>query len=291
MLKKINLFSFVFIFLIHCTNVYSPTGIQGKQAKKQLEEHRSNLSLVSLSSVLTASLNASSNSANSTYTCPTENTATLGFTSPTAAANFSLPTGTSYVDLSVPAAGTYYFRSNAAASYAMYTGKVLKTATTSATATCYHSTNSVCGTTDLSAASISSYIGLFISVNAGTCLAFQCTAPAYIRLRLYSNETVSVSALESVISLTYTPSLFETIADIGDDTYYTMKSFKRCKNEITNYAVIETQYSRHLTSIMNEVSSCNKPSSAIQAASVNPSLTASLQADACNLEPVNAFGY
>ncbi|MBM9591066.1 hypothetical protein JWG41_11450 [Leptospira sp. 201903075] len=291
MLKKINLFSFVFIFLIHCTNFYSPTGIQGKQAKKQLEEHRSNLSLVSLSSVLTASLNAFSNSATSTYTCPTENTATLGFTSPTAAANFSLPTGTSYLDLSVPSNGTYYFRSYPAAAYASYTVKILKTETTSASASCKFTTNSVCGTADLSGSVVSSYVGFSLSVDAGSCLAFQCTSPAYIRFRRYSNETVSVSALESVISLIYTPSIFESISDIGDDTYYTMKSFRKCKNEIANYAVIETQYSRHLTSIMTEVSSCNKPSSAIQAAAVNPSLTASLQADACKLEPVNAFGY
>ncbi|WP_281492762.1 hypothetical protein [Leptospira meyeri] len=35
----------------------------------------------------------------------------------------------------------------------------------------------------------------------------------------------------------------------------------------------------------------NKPNAAIQATSLNPSLTASLQADACKLEPVNVFGY
>ncbi|TGL45992.1 hypothetical protein EHQ49_00700 [Leptospira perdikensis] len=291
MLKKMKLVFFVLIFLVHCTNVYSPTGIKGEQAKKQLEEHRSNLSLVSLISVLSASFSASANAANSTYTCSTENNATLGFTTPTTASNFSLPSGTSYVDLSVPSSGTFYFRSNAAASYAMYTGKILKTATTSANASCYYSTNSVCGTTDLSAASISSSIGLFISVNAGTCIAFRCTSPAYIRFRLYSNETVSTSTLDSVISLTYTPAIFESISNIGNDTYYTMESFKKCKKEITNYAVIETQYAGYVGSVLNEVSSCNKPNSAIQAASVNPSLTASLQADACELEPVNVFGY
>ncbi|WP_246838281.1 hypothetical protein [Leptospira meyeri] len=281
---------FVFLFLFNCANVFSPTGIKGEEAKKKIEEHRSDMSLLGTFNLLFFAISPSSSSSTS-FTCPTENTATLGFSGPTTTANFNLPTTATYVDLSVPSSGTFYFRSNQSFTNGTYTAKILKTANTSANASCYYSTSSVCGTTDLSAASIGLFVGSFMTVTPGNCLAIKCSNPAYIRIKPYAVESTSSFTLDSVISLGVTPTLFESLSGIENDTYYTLESYDKCKNEITNFALIEMQYSKYLSEVLNEVSNCNKPNAAIQAAPLNPSLTASLQADACKLEPVNVFGY
>ncbi|PJZ86399.1 hypothetical protein [Leptospira harrisiae] len=283
---------FVILFIFNCANVFSPTGIKGEQAKKKIEEHRSNLSFLSISNLLMGSTaSPSSNPSSLNYSCPTENAAVLGFSGPTTTANFSLPQVGAYIDLSVTSSGTSYFRSNPSFTNTLFVSKILKTESTSANASCYYTTTSVCGTTDLSMASIGLLVDSTISVSPGTCLAIKCSSPAYIRMKQYSVETVSNFLLDPILSVVFTPVLFESLSGINDDTYYTLESYAKCKKEITNFALIELQYSNYLSALLKEISSCNKPNAAIQAATLNPSLTASLQADACKLEPVNALGY
>ncbi|TGM82382.1 hypothetical protein EHR01_06260 [Leptospira mtsangambouensis] len=284
--------TFVLLFVFNCANVFSPTGIKGEQAKKKIEEHRSSLSFLSITNLLMSSISSSaSNPSASSYSCPTENTAVQGFSGPTTTANFSLPQVGTYIDLSVPSSGTFYFRSNPSSTNTIFVSRILKTENTSANASCYYSTNSVCGTTDLSVASIGLMVGSTISVSPGTCLAIKCSTPAYMRIKQYSVESISNILLEPMLSVVSSPMLFESLSGINNDTYYTLESYAKCKEEITNFSLIELQYSNHLAAILKEVSNCNKPNAAIQAATLNPNLTASLQADACKLEPVNVFGY
>lgn len=281
----------IFLFFSNCTNFFSPFGIRGEEAKKELQEHRNNLGFVSFLGILSASFNSSSSS-NSNYTCQRESSAISSFTTPTTGANFNLPSTTDYVDLMVTSGGTQYFRSNQTSSSLRFTGKVLKTQSTSANALCYYTASAgACGTTDLSGLGISSSITSYMTVDSGQCMAIRCTENAYIRLKQYSTDTASMTTLDSVSGLINGPYLFEAITRIGDRTYYTMESFDRCKKEITNFALIEIQYASFFASQLVEVSNCNKPNSALQGISLNPALTASLQADACDLEPVNAIGY
>ncbi|TGK52022.1 hypothetical protein EHQ16_14390 [Leptospira kanakyensis] len=292
MSKKNILYLSAFLFFIGCTNVYSPMGIKGKKAKEQLEELRSGLSAVSLFTYIPATLNITSNSTNTTYTCATENTAISGFTNPTTGANFDLSSPINYIDLSVTAGGTHYFRSSPSSTNQIITGKILKTNDTSPTASCSYITGSVCGNTDLSGVSISSSISTMMSVSAGNCLAILCTTPAYIRLKQYNFELFSLAGLEPILSSTSSPYIFESVSKIGEDTYYTKESFEKCRKEIVDYAVIEIQYSKFLSALITEVSTCNKPHSLFQGAASSASkLTAAIQGNACDLEPVNFFGF
>ncbi|MCW7471512.1 hypothetical protein [Leptospira kanakyensis] len=289
MLKIFHVLLVISLFFPNCTNFYSPFGISGEDVKKQLEEHRTNLSFVSFLSLISASIATSSNSS-SNYTCSTESTAIPPLATATTAANFTLPTATTYVDLSVTSGGTQYFRSNIVSSATRISGKILKTPNTSSTAICYYTTDSVCGTADLSGITINSSISSLMTIHAGTCLAIQCNGNAYVRLKEYSVDSPSTAVLGSVMGIFNAPYIFEAVTRLGDRTYYTMESFDRCKKEITNFALIEIQYSSVVSSQLTEVSNCNKPNSMIQTAALDPSLTASLQADACDLEPVNLIG-
>ncbi|TGK92104.1 hypothetical protein EHQ30_18165 [Leptospira brenneri] len=291
MLEKMKIFPVVLFVLCHCTNLYSPMGIKGKDAKKQLEEVRSNLSLVSNFGSFSLLLTPSSSALNS-YTCSTENTAVSGFVTPTTGSNFDFPSLTSYVDLSVTAAGTYYFRSNVSSSNQIISGKILKTKDTSTSASCFYSTSSVCGNTDLSGVSYNSSISTMMSVSAGSCFAIRCTSPAYIRLKQYNLEMSGMFGIDTFLTVTYGPFIFESIAQIGEETYYTKESFEKCKREIVNYAAIEIQNNKFLTSLMTEASNCHKPTSQIQESMATASrLTTLMQADVCNLEPVNLIGF
>ncbi|WP_208729485.1 hypothetical protein [Leptospira congkakensis] len=291
MLKKMRSFGFVLVFVFGCANVYSPMGIRGEEAKKQLEELRSNLGIVGIFASLSAVMNASANSSNTSYTCATDNSAVLGFTTPTTTANFNLPSQTNYIDLSVTTNGTFYFRSNQATTTTMLSGKILKTASTSASASCSSATSSVCGATDLSGVSFFSSISSIMTVAPGSCFAIRCTTPAYVRLKLYNIDSSGLPGVDTLISGIYTPYIFESIANIGEETYYTKKSFERCKREIVNYSMIEIQFANLTSSLVNDASICNKPYSSIQGALLNPGLTAAIQADACDLEPVNPVGF
>ncbi|TGK78568.1 hypothetical protein EHQ24_18655 [Leptospira noumeaensis] len=292
MSKKNLLFFSTLLYVIGCTNVYSPMGIKGEKAKKQLEELRSGLSAVSLFTYLPSIINITSNSTNTTYACPTEDTAISGFTNPTSGSNFDLQSPINYIDLSVTAGGTHYFRSNESSSNLAITGKILKTNDTSAAASCSYVTGSVCGTTDLSGISISSSISTMMFVPLGSCLAIRCTTPAYIRFKQYNFELISMAGIETILSATSSPYIFESVSKIGDDTYYTKESFEKCRKEIVNYSLIEMQYSKFLSTLITEVSTCNKPQSLFQGAATSASrLTAALQGNACDLEPVNFFGF
>ncbi|TGL17065.1 hypothetical protein EHQ46_17720 [Leptospira yanagawae] len=287
---KILFSIFIFLFFTNCTNFFSPFGIRGEEAKKQLEEHRNNLSLVSFLGILSASFSTTSSS-NANYTCQSESSAIVSFATPTTGANFNLPSVTDYVDLMVTSGGTQYFRSNQTSGSLRFTGKILKTQNTSSNAICYYTASAgACGTTDLSGLSIGSSIGSFMTVDSGQCLAIRCSETAYIRLKQYSIETASLATLDSVSGLFNAPFLFEGITRIGDRTYYTMESFNKCKKEITSFALIEIQYASFITSQLVEVANCNKPNSALRSSVWNPALTSSLQADACDLEPVSAIG-
>ncbi|TGL66458.1 hypothetical protein [Leptospira jelokensis] len=289
---KIVFSIFVFLFFANCTNFFSPFGIRGEEAKKQLQEHRNNLGFVSFLGILSGSISSTSYSSNSNYTCQRESSAITAFSTPTTGANFNLPSATEYVDLTVISGGTQYFRSNQTSASLRFTGKILKTQNTSSNAICYYTASAgACGTTDLSGLGISSTIGSFMTVDSGQCLAIRCTETAYIRLKQYSTETASMATLDSVSGLINGPYIFEAITRIGDRAYYTMESFDRCKKEITNFALIEIQYASFFSSQLVEVGNCNKPNSALQGLSFNPALTSSLQADACDLEPVNAVGF
>ncbi|EOQ97924.1 putative lipoprotein [Leptospira wolbachii serovar Codice str. CDC] len=274
---------------ISCSNVYSPMGVKGKDAKKQIRDLNSNLGLLSLPLLLSSASSTSSSSSNTNFICPTETNATLGSANDSTAANFTLPAANNYVDLDAKAGGTLYFRSNVSASSTAYIVKVLQTANTSSTASCtYTSSAGAC------AGAIAAGLALTTATTTiapSNCLAVRCTTAAYIRIQPSITATsTSSSSANSFLSLALAPEILKSVSGIEDDKYYTKESLEKCKEGLTNISVLQSATLSASFGNVREVTFCNKPLSIISSG-IDGNGIAALQGNECKLEEVNLLGF
>ncbi len=284
-MKKI-LFLIIILFSVHCSNIYSPTGVKGKDAKKQIKDLNSNLGLLSFPLLLST---ASSSSSNTNFTCPTESNANLGSASDSTAANFTFPAANKYVDLDAKAGGTLYFRSNASASSSAYIVKVLQTANTSSTASCtYVSSAGACAG---AISAVQTLTTATTTISASNCLAIKCTTAAYIRIQPSATATsIPSSSTNSFLSLALAPKILDSVSGIEDDKYYTKESLDKCKEGLTNISLLQTATLSSTFDNLKEVSYCNKPMSVISSG-IDGNSIAALQGNECKLEEVNPIGF
>ncbi|MGV3666533.1 MAG: small lipoprotein [Leptospira bouyouniensis] len=285
---KNTIICFMLLGTIGCSNLYSPFGVKGKDAKKQIEDLNSSLGLLSFPLLLSSF----SSSSSSSFTCPTETTATVGSASNTSGGTFTLPAASSYVDLDGRASGTKFFRSNAASVNTTFSLKILKTATTNSTASCSYVT-SAGGCTDADLVGLSFTSSSSTSVSAASCLAIKCTNAAYIRIQNSTGSSLSSSSSSSsasFLSLALSPEILNEVSGIEDDKYYTKESLEKCKEGLTTISLFQSSLTVSSVNAIQEISSCNKPFSSLPA-SVDSSGIAALQGNECKLEEVNAIGF
>lgn len=277
---------------INCANIYSPTGIKGKDALKDIEEYRSTLSFASLP-ILFSSLSSSSSSSSSSsdVTCTTEGVTSASPVGVTSASNFSIPAdSSSVIDLVAPG-GTVYFRSAASQSSSSFFIRIssLKTSTVTTQGTCtYNASIGACGTNDLSLLTYSSSVG---SIFQNSCLAARCTTPAVIRITQSptSSSFSSSSASSGLLLSLLEPEIFKSTTGIEDGTYYTKESFEKCKEDITVIGGLQIADLSASVGRFATASACNLPASSLSPALPSSGYTL-LQANACKLEPVNFIG-
>ena len=199
-MKKIVILTVFVLGTVGCSNFYSPMGVKGKDAKKQITELNSNLSLASFPLILSAA----SSSSSSTFVCPVDSSAVLGSSNANSGGAYTLPAIDRFVDLDARAGGTLYFRSGANSGASTgYTIKVIQTSASSgSTATCtYISSAAACTDASLAGSSFSSSTTATV---AGThCLAIRCTTAGYIRIQpsTSSFSTSSSTSSTSFLSL------------------------------------------------------------------------------------------
>lgn len=286
---KNSIISLLLFGVIGCSNIYSPMGVKGKDAKKQIRDLNSNLGLLSFPLLLSSASSTSSSSSNTNFICPTESNANLGSASDSTAANFTLPAANNYVDLDAKAGGSLYFRSNASASSTAYIVKVLQTANTSSTASCTYTTGASACTGAISAAL--TLTTTTTTLSATYCLAIKCTAAAYIRIQPSATATsTSSSSTNSFLSLALAPEILKSVSGIEDDKYYTKDSLEKCKEGLTNISLLQTASLSASFGNVREVSYCNKPLSIISTG-VDSSGIAALQGNECKLDEVNPIGF
>lgn len=287
-MKKLIILVVFVLGAVGCANFYSPMGVKGKDAKKQIADLNSSLSLASFPALLSSF----SSSSSSTFTCPTETTATVSSASSTSGGTFTLPATNSYVDLNSTAGGTKFFRSNSASVLTSYSMKVLKTASTNSTASCsYFASAGACTDADIVGSTFTSTGSA--SVSATNCLSIKCTNAAYIRIQplvTTSSSSSSSFSSNSLLAAALSPEILNQASGIEDDKYYTKESLDKCKESLTTISLFQTSLSSSSATALQEISSCNKPFSSLPT-SVDSSGIAALQGNECKLEEVNFIGF
>lgn len=263
-----------------CSNTYSPNGIKGKDAKKEIRDLIGNLGIVTLPLLV-------SSGTTSGFVCPTESTAIVGSNNASTAANFTLPGQNAYVDLSATG-GTLHFRSNANSSTSTFTVRILQTANTSSSASCTFTSTGICAGAIGTGTSI--FTTASASVSASECLAIRCTNAAYIRIQPLVTTNVSTTSTTSFFSAILAPDILNAVSGIEDDKYYKKDSFEKCKEGVTNISLIQSSLTTSAFSGLREVSNCNKPAGALPQ-TVDSTTVAALQGNECKLEEVNLIGF
>lgn len=298
-MKKIILV-LVALYSVNCANVYSPTGVKGKDAKKEIEDTRAALTPLSLMSLMT--LSSGSSTTTTSVVCDFSSSPTSSV-SATTIGNFDVPKLNNTLDLGSASTGQYYFRSRSytpESTTGTITAKSLVTSSvTTANTTCRYIASSSACSSDLSGLSWTSATSMSsssttISITSGNCLAIRCDGASAIRIK-NASTTSSFSSSSSAFNpadMLLGPELFNQIAAIDDDKYYTKESVDACKDAVTNITLLQQNASTAaFQSFMNEsrqVSTCN---------TLTPSLPSSnglayqaLQGSSCALEEVGFFG-
>ena len=243
---------------IQCS-YYSPTGIKGSVAKKELETLTTTSSASSLTSLISS---ASSLQSTSSVTCTSSN-GVSGSTSASSPTSFTLPinnTSTSTSDFISSSSNTTYFLSSQTTSSAFYSIKSVIGSPSCA----YEASTSICSDTNLSDNSFSSSISSTVSVItliSTQCIAIKCTSSTgTIRLRADLSATSATQAVSTLTSSSLTSTLTNSTIGassypIEDDKYYTKSSFETCKNNILLLQTIsQNAISTKLSNIKNYVS-------------------------------------
>ncbi|MCG9873438.1 MAG: small lipoprotein [Leptospiraceae bacterium] len=275
---------------ISCANIYSPTGIKGKDALKEIEELRGTLSFSSIALLLSTPSSSFSPTTSSSVVCSTDGIPSISpLASSTSASNFSIPNDSNtFVDLSAPG-GTVYFRSQPLTSSPnglFIQVASIRTPTITTAGTCSYSVSAAnCGTSDLSGISYSTS-ATFVFTN--NCLAVRCTTPALVRIRQGNSSLISFDSTSFLLNLA-SPEIFTSTTGIKDDTYYTRDSFDKCKQDIASIGLLQIADVSNSIQKLSVAVPCNLPFSSA-APSLNSAGYSVLEGNACKLEPVSFIG-
>jgi small lipoprotein (TIGR04452 family) len=273
------------VSILSCSSYYSPSGIKGSDAKKQIDDAKTEMGLITL-----PMLNQNLSSLNTgDVTCTLDSNSVSTFAGNTGAANFSIPSevGTS-IDLNATGAG--YFRSQSFSTtndnMSIYIQRII------GSGTCTFSYNSnICGTAAIGTGTQLGSTLLSYSVINGDCLAFNCSGAATIRVRLgASNEVTYTSNLTDLI---LGPEIFNSLTGIEDSTYYTKESVELCKEGITQIGILNAGITSNAMNQFVRVdypqySKCNRPFPRLNSPSTMT--ISALQADSCKLEKEKILG-
>lgn len=254
------------ILALACTNIYVPGAMRGSQVVKEIEEARATGSFGTLPILMGSTTASSTNSTN--VACNVDSSAVPSLAATTTAANFSIPTSLSRVDLKTATTATdgthYFFRSRILDSDVgnrLRIRNLITTVGTTPPQCTYVTGTNVCGNTDLSTAftqptTILSANNTDITVSVGHCLAVRCEGQASLRLKF--ENPVSASQGNVSIDVTGTligPEIFNAMAGIKKNKYYTRASVQACKDMILLINLMQVEsttqamasYQRNLT--------------------------------------------
>ncbi len=283
---NVNILLFVFI---SCADIYSPFGVKGKDAKKEIEDLNGILSVVTILPLL------SFDTSRSNFKCQTELSAVIGSTNSSTTANFSLPEGRNNVDLDARNGGTRYFRSNPATQATSVVIQSITTETSGSSVNCTSETSAATCSGAINTTFSVSSMAFSSSIPAGSCVSITCSSVAYIRIlpsrvSFVNTQTSSNTSLVAFASLLIGPTLFDSIAGIKDDTYYTKESLQDCKKGITELSLLSSAISLNSLAAFRESVFCNKPSTSTPQIT-NPAVDSAVQGNECKLEEVNFIGF
>ncbi|MCU0824422.1 MAG: small lipoprotein [Leptospira sp.] len=290
MTTKFNIFIILLIVLVNCADIYSPFGVKGKDAKKEIGDLNTNLT------ILTSTTLISSDASRNNFKCQTDPTAVVGSTNINPAANFTIPSDANTTDLDSRSGGIRYFRSNASSQATSVVIQSIPTETTNSTVSCTYAISPVaCSGAINTSVSVSSS-GLSTFVTAGSCIAITCTSAAYIRILPANVSGINAPTSSNpfqffIFSFRFlASSIFNDISGIKDDTYYTEESFKKCKNSVTELSLLSSSISVNSLLPFRDALFCNKPVTSFPI-QVNPFLESALKGNECKLEEVNLIGF
>lgn len=269
-----------FFFVVSCANIYSPSGIKGDKAKKEIKYLMDSLGLLPSFALFSGA----------SYKCQVSSSAVSGTNDANTPSNFLLPNGFTE-DLNASAGGTLFFRSTNATQIKNYNLKLLRTTNTDPTASCSLTiSNNACVDTIATGNPLNNEAQIVVPF--GECLAIMCTGRAYIRminLDMLTNGVTSSPESVAVNVWVTAPEFFRKIAKIDDDIYYTNKSFNQCKKGIVEVAALDANTAFARANNYFEVTYCNQALTFFPSTDANT--TAILQGNVCHLEPVNALGF
>lgn len=270
----------LFLLIFNCANIYSPSGIKGDKAKKEIKYLMDSLGLIPARTLFSPA----------SYRCQVDSSAILGSSNANTPSNFSLLSFTTK-DLNASAGGTLFFRSTSNNQIKSFNLKLLRTANTESTADCSVSISANACMDPISTGTPLTNDGQVV-VPFGECLAIMCTAPAYIRVQDLTVVTNRVTPSPEVVAINtwiVAPEVFRNISKIDDNIYYTNESFNKCKKGIVEVSALDSSAAFARANNYFEVSYCNKVQTASSVSDANTA--AILQGNECHLEPVNALGF
>ncbi|WCL48793.1 TIGR04452 family lipoprotein [Leptospira sp. GIMC2001] len=296
-MKKI-LFLFTILVSIGCANIYSPTGIKGSDAIKEIEEAQSSAGFLAFP-ILLSGISSTSTSTSSNVTCTADANAISPLATTTSTANFTTPgINEATVDLTTTASGGY-FRSQAISDTVTFSSPISAKIITG-TASCRYSIGTgFCGTTNLTSVSAgttisSSFAGSITSTSSNSCLAIYCNGAATVRLKRQSTSTTSSGSTFNFTGLILGPEIFKSVAGIDESKYYKKESVEECKNSIVSISVLSSAL---LSARINQFSTdstaaqaCNSNSPSFADINLPAFSTEILQGESCKLEEVGFLG-
>ncbi|MCC5816104.1 MAG: TIGR04452 family lipoprotein [Leptospira sp.] len=288
----------IFVWLVNCNYIYSPTGIRGSDARAEIDEVKQTTGFISLPLLSSSVSSVSGSGQTSNATCSVKSDAISSSNSPTSTANITVPPVNSSVDMN-HTTGTGYFRTNPFNN--LQVGQiVLFRQITGNTGDCsFNYGPTACETTDITTLTDPTNVERennsrinFDEDTANNCLAIRCNAPAAIRLRTTTSGSATASVEFDTVGFIVSPILFESLTEINDDRYYTKDSVESCKENISLLSLIqfsETQRAFQAYSAQDALAtSCNENNPSFSPPS--NLLISLLQGSLCSIEEVGFFG-
>lgn len=302
----ISLFLFSFFFIFQCSYIYTPFGIRGSDALAELEESKTLAGLITLP-IQQRATRLNLDSVEPPLCSLTENPIPSS-TNGSSPQPFSLPDDLKIQDLETQGVGTHYFQSLPISKDTLLDTVKLQTIRTEkypnvTDNSCRFRLTSQCNASmsisDPGYFSISSSsptdLGESSNFQEGICLQIICIEPAVVRLRNdpKSNQDESIRTRLDAANLALGRDIFNSLAKIQKDRYYTRKSFQSCKDSIILIglvqALINTRDIRFFQDGRIQNRFCNQftPSLSTQK---NNTIFNLLQGATCNLKEVNYIG-
>lgn len=297
------------LFYTSCNYLYTPIGISGKDAKKEIEKEIDGISLI----LLAASLSSSDSSSSTVTTvCKLKNPIPNLPGTDTGPGNFDIPKVGKTVDLESTGIGNNsYFRSKPASDN--FTNIEIKTLITSSSRTpaseCYFlKGDSYCTGTGLQFLNIAfdpekiliksnpKNRGTIFDMSVGECIVIQCgnhNGLHAIRLNnhgeSFGDQSSSSINSDEILIFLLGPEIEKEIRGIEDNKYYKRDSLENCKRSVSDIVLLSYFDQQSHNNRQYIKYDCNLPAPRSRSTNILASYIA--RGNACKLEEVNPLGF